>query len=80
VDQQRRRIDRILDPAYVADLGARPVDDLRSMRDECVDVETEVSYVRRRAQARLDIIAAEVERRAAGGSLGATRLLVGSVM
>lgn len=70
MDQQRRRIDRILDPAYVADLGARSVDELRTMRDECVDVETEVSYVRRLAQARLDIIAAEMERRASGGSLG----------
>jgi hypothetical protein len=70
VDQQRRRIDRILDPAYVAELGARPVEDLRTMSDECVDVETEVSYVRRLAQARLDIIAAEIERRASGGSLG----------
>ncbi|HEX4775904.1 MAG TPA: aerial mycelium formation protein [Acidimicrobiia bacterium] len=70
MDQQRRRIDRILDPAYVAELGARPVEDLRTMRDECVDVETEVSYVRRLAQARLDIIAAEIERRASGGSLG----------
>ncbi|HZR14065.1 MAG TPA: aerial mycelium formation protein [Acidimicrobiia bacterium] len=70
MDQQRRRIDRILDPAYVADLGARSVDDLRTMRDECVNVETEVSYVRRLAQARLDIIAAEMERRSSGGSLG----------
>jgi len=40
------------------------------MRHECAEIETEVSYVRRLAQARIDILQAEVERRAAGGSLG----------
>ena len=40
------------------------------MDEECREVETELSYVRRLAQARIDIIRAEIDRRAAGGSLG----------
>lgn len=66
----RRRVDRILDPAYVEALDRRALDDLRLMRAECGEVETEVSYVRRLAQARLDIIRAELDRRATGGELG----------
>lgn len=66
----RRRVDRILDPAYVEALDRRAIDDLRLMRAECGEVETEVSYVRRLAQARLDIIAAERKRREEGGDLG----------
>jgi hypothetical protein len=66
----RRRVDRILDPAYVEALDRRAIDDLRLMRAECGEVETEVSYVRRLAQARLDIIAAELKRREDGGELG----------
>jgi hypothetical protein len=70
VDQQRRRIDRILDPAYLGELPSRATDELQGMHDECVEVETEVSYVRRLAQARVDILVAELDRRDAGGSLG----------
>src|SRR5262245_34974030 len=68
--QQQRRLDRILEDGYLDSLGERSVDELRGMRQECAEIETEVSYVRRLAQARIDILQAEVERRAAGGSLG----------
>jgi hypothetical protein len=37
---------------------------------ECLEIETEVSYVRRVTQARIDILEAELDRRASGGSLG----------
>lgn len=67
---ERRRIDRFLDPAYAADLGERSIEELRLMKAECVEVETETSYVRRLAQARSDIMAAERERRSSGGSVG----------
>ena len=40
------------------------------MDHESAEIETELSYVRRLAQARMDIIQAEIDRRAAGGSLG----------
>jgi hypothetical protein len=60
---------RVLDPAYVEGLDASSLDDLRVKHAECVELETEVSYVRRLAQARIDILEAEIERRASGGSL-----------
>ena len=56
-------------PRYLADLEARSVDELRAMHAECLELETEVSYVRRLTQARIDILEAEIERRASGGSL-----------
>jgi hypothetical protein len=39
------------------------------MHSECTELETEVSYVRRLTQARIDILRAEIGRRASGGSL-----------
>jgi len=67
---RRRRVDVILDPAYLERLADRPIDELRTMHAECLEVETEVSYVRRLAQARIAIVNAELDRRAAGGSAG----------
>ena len=58
----------MLDPAYTEGLEARSVDDLRTMHAECLELETEVSYVRRLIQARIDILEAELERRASGGT------------
>lgn len=68
--QHQRRIDRVLGPDYLADLDRRSLDELRVMDQECGEIESELSYVRRLAQARIDIIRAEIDRRAAGGSLG----------
>jgi hypothetical protein len=68
--QHQRRIDRVLGPEYLADLDGRSIDELRAMDHECAEIETELSYVRRLAQARIDIVQAEVDRRAQGGSLG----------
>src|SRR5262245_13838670 len=67
--QHQRRIDRVLGPDYLTGLDARSIDELRAMDHECAEIEGELSYVRRLAQARIDIIEAEVERRARGGSL-----------
>lgn len=39
------------------------------MKAECDELETELSFVRRLAQARIDILEAEQERRRSGGSL-----------
>ena len=60
---------RVLDPAYIDGIDATSIDDLRVKHAECVELETEVSYVRRLTQARIDILEAEIERRASGGSL-----------
>ncbi len=64
-----RRIDKILAPEHVAGLEARSLDEIREMRREASEVETEVSYVRRLAQARGEILKAEIDRRSEGGSL-----------
>ena len=60
----------MLSPEYLDGLGDQSLDHLRAMHEECLEVETEVSYVRRIAQARIDIVKAELDRRAAGGSVG----------
>ena len=65
----RRRIDVVLAPEYAAGLDQRADDDVRAMREECMELETEFSYVRRLAQARIEILTAEQERRATGGSV-----------
>ena len=64
-----RRIDRVLAPDYVAGLDDRSIDDLRAKKAEAGEIETEVSYVRRLAQGRIDILTAERKRRDEGGSL-----------
>lgn len=68
--QHQRRIDRVLGSDYLVGLDARSLEDVREMDHECAEIETELSYVRRLAQARIDILQAEIDRRAAGGSLG----------
>lgn len=68
--EHERRIDRMLDPVYLNGIDDRPIDEVRAMHEECREVETEVSYVRRLAQARIDIVEAELDRRAKGGSVG----------
>jgi hypothetical protein len=66
----QRRVDKVLEPEYLSDLGSCSIEELRDRHNECLEIETEVSYVRRLAQARLDILRAELSRRAAGGSVG----------
>jgi RsiG-like len=63
------RIRQILDPDYLARLDGRALDDLRAMRSRCAEFELTVSYDRRMVQARMEILEAERERRARGGSL-----------
>ena len=60
-------VDRLLAPDYLGDVGARPIEEIRAMRDECQTAEASLSYVRRIVQARHDIVAAELGRRASGG-------------
>ena len=63
------RIQRLIDPAFVASLDDRPLDDLRAMKSETNDFENALSYRRRLAQARIEILEAEEERRARGGTV-----------
>jgi hypothetical protein len=66
---QHVRSAKVLDPSYLAGLAERSVADVRAMHAECLELETEVSYVRRLSQARIDILEAEIERRSTGGSV-----------
>ena len=60
------QLERILGPDYLGDLEARSMTDVRSMRTECQEIETGLSYLRRLVQGRLDIVGAEQQRRRDG--------------
>jgi RsiG-like len=47
---------RLFAPGYLEDVSKRPLEEIRAMRDECQDAETALSYLRRVAQGRLDIV------------------------
>lgn len=61
------RLARVLDSAFVADLPSLPMAELRSRRADGDELEAGVSMLRRIAQGRLDIVAAEQRRRREGG-------------
>lgn len=61
-------VDRVLAGGYLGDLMSRPIEQIRTMRAECRAVEDKVSYLRRMAQGRLDIVAADLRRRSEGRS------------
>ena len=60
------RLAQVLDPAYVADIESLSIEEVRKRRAECAEVETALSYVRRLAQGHLDILVADLQRRAVG--------------
>ena len=66
--QGNRRIDKVLDPEFVEGLGQLSLDDLRERRKEAEQEETDLSYMRRLLQGRLDILRAELARRDGTGS------------
>jgi hypothetical protein len=59
-------LERLLGADYLGDLQGRSIEEIRAMRDECRRAEDGLSYVRRQAQGRLDIVAAELSRRNEG--------------
>jgi hypothetical protein len=61
------RLDRVLAAGYVDGVDALDLDEVRSRRAECQEVEVGLSFARRIVQGRLDIIHAEIERRSSGG-------------
>lgn len=58
-----RRIDRVLAEDYLAGLSSLPMDEVRTLRKEAEQEETDLSYLRRLLQGRLDILRAELARR-----------------
>lgn len=62
-----RRIDRLLAADYLVGMAERPLEEIRAMRAEAEQEETDLSFLRRLVQGRLDILRAEVARRAGEG-------------
>jgi hypothetical protein len=58
-----RRIDKVLAEDYLAGLADLTMADVRSLRDEAGQEETDLSYLRRLLQGRIDIVGAELARR-----------------
>jgi hypothetical protein len=67
--------DTIAAPGYLGDLTTRPLAEIRTMRAACLQLEEDVSYLRRLVQGRVDIVEAEVHRRAQGDPGGLAGLL-----
>lgn len=65
---KRRLIERVLDEGYLQGLPTKSLEDLRQMRVECRQAEADVSFERRVCQARIDILEAELDRRASGAT------------
>ena len=62
-----RRIDRVLAEDYLAGLGTVSLEELRTLRTEAEQEETDLSYIRRMVQGRIDIIDAELAQRGGSG-------------
>lgn len=63
VGSGNRRIDRVLDPGFLDGLADAPLDEVRHRRDEAAQEESDLSYLRRLVQGRIDIVSAEIRRR-----------------
>jgi hypothetical protein len=61
-----RRIDKVLAEDYLAGLAELPMADVRSLRDEAGQEETDLSYLRRLLQGRIDIVGAALAGHGAG--------------
>src|SRR5919201_2148727 len=73
----QRRIDRVLDPGFVAGIAELDLAELRARREEAEAEEADISYLRRLLQGRLDILRAELVRRSRGGAHDVAGLLAG---
>jgi hypothetical protein len=68
MEQRRRLVEKLTEPSYLDGLEKTDIQALRDMRDECREGENELSFERRLCQARIDILTAELERRAGQGN------------
>jgi hypothetical protein len=62
----REKLERVVAADYLDDVETRPVEELRTLRDECRAVGDDLSFLRRQIHGRLDIVRWELDRRAAG--------------
>ncbi|MDZ7679337.1 MAG: hypothetical protein U5K29_12390 [Acidimicrobiales bacterium] len=63
-------LDRLLEPAFVEDLTALDLAEVRRRRAACQQREESVSYLRRVIQVRLDLLGTELSRRHSGDAPG----------
>ena len=63
VNDNRRRIDIVLEPGYLEGLDTLDLDELRRRRDTAEDVEAQISYYRRLLHGRMDLLNFELRRR-----------------
>ena len=63
MNDNRRRIDIVLEPEYVEGLDALDLDELRRRRNTAEDVEAQISYYRRLLHGRMDLLNFELRRR-----------------
>ncbi|MEO6714044.1 MAG: aerial mycelium formation protein [Mycobacteriales bacterium] len=63
-----RRIDRVLAPDFLDRIAEVSMAELRTYRDDALQEETDLSYIRRLVQGRMDIIQAELDRRDGAGT------------
>jgi hypothetical protein len=69
MSDNRRLVDRVIDPTYVEGLEQRSDDDLKAMLSDSAEAENEVSFERKLCQGRIDILKAELARRKEGGDV-----------
>ncbi len=65
-NQQRRRIDKVLDPSYVQALDHESPGDIRSKLRDAREEEDAVSYVRRNLHGKFAVLADELDARKGG--------------
>lgn len=63
-EENRRRIDIVSEPGFIAGLESLDLDELRDRREICSDLDIELSYYRRLLHGRMDLLAFEMRRRA----------------
>lgn len=59
-------LDRLLAPEFIEGLDELSLAELRERRRQCGEIEVGLSYIRRMAQGRLDLVHADLERRQTG--------------
>jgi hypothetical protein len=64
MEQQRRRIDQVMDPSFTVGLSDLGTDEIRARRMILDDLDTEFSYYRRILHGRMDLLDFELNRRA----------------
>jgi hypothetical protein len=71
-----KELERLFASDYLDGLDTRSLDEVRSMRAECQEAETIVSYLRRVVQGRLDVVHSFLDHHNTGQSVGDLDALV----